>query len=258
MEDRQNEKDFLNSLTSTYKMDGSVYNQKKREIVINLFSRFIHGGKALELGCADGYETELISKLVDKLDVIDGSRIFIDNCKKKEYKNVNFIYELFETYSIPESIEKYDYVFATYVLEHVVDIKFVFNMIRQVLKPEGLLFIVVPNALALSRQLALSMGIINGLKDLTQNDIDHGHKRVYDWFDLNKDIEINCFEIVEQGGTVFKILADFQMDKLLNDGFLTDYHLKGLLKLGKMYPEFCDSIYAICHLNCSPQRQTGC
>ena len=105
---------------------------------------------------------------------------------------------------------------------------------------------VVPNARALSRQLAQHMGLLSGLKDLTENDHNHGHRRVYDRASLNADIEQAGLCQIQQGGLMLKILADFQMDKLLDDNFLTDTHVNGLYNLGLEYPDLSGSLFAIC------------
>ena len=249
------EHEFLDKVSATYKMSESVYSRVKREFAIHTFLPFMQfdkdgsgKGTALQLGCADGFETKMLSGLVKKLDVLDGSEDFITECKKTNYPNVRFMHTLFEEYSIPQDDEKYDYVFASYVFEHVFDVQTVLDMIKSVLKPSGFVFVTVPNGRALSRQLALHMKIISGLWELTDNDKNHGHRRVYSRVTLNDDMENGGFEVVVQGGVLFKLLADFQMDKLLEDEFLTREHLEGLYKLGMEYPDMCDSLCSVCRM----------
>lgn len=248
------EKDFLKKISNTYR--SSIYHNIKREIIIETFKPFItkfhskpNRGIGLQLGCSsDGIETEMLSKLLRRLDVLEGSIKFIKISQEKNLPNVQFLNILFEEFKLEASEDKYDFVFCTYVLEHVIKTEVILEMIKSVLKPNGLLFIVVPNCRACSRQLALYMGLIPGLKELTENDNDHGHRRVYDRISLNKDIEKNGFQIIQQGGIIFKILADFQLDKLIEEKILNISHFEGLYKLGLEYPDFSDSLYAICCL----------
>lgn len=248
------ERDFLNKVRSTYRLGESEYCRIKCEFTIRTFAPFMAQipsqgkGKALQLGCADGFETKLISELTDQLDVLDGSSEFIAECKKTNYPDVNFIHTLFEEYEIGQDEEKYDYVFASYVFEHVFDTQKILEILKSILKPAGFLFVLVPNARALSRQLALHMKLIEGLKNLTENDRNHGHRRVYDRVALNRDFEQGGFETVSQGGVLFKLLADFQLDKLIDDDFLTREHMEGLYKLGLEYPDMCDSLYSVCRI----------
>ncbi len=250
---KDNEHELLDKVSTTYVLSDSLYLRYKREYAMRTFMPFIgmkedrHSkGSTLQLGCADGFETKLLSGLASRLDVIDGSQEFIERCKKNNYPNVHFIHTLFEEYELEKGEEKYDYVFASYVMEHVSDVQAVLGVIQSVLKPSGFLFVTVPNARALSRQLALHMNIVGDLKELTENDVNHGHRRVYDRPAMNKDIEKGGFKIVSQGGLFLKFLAHFQMDELLEDDFLTEDHMEGLYRLGLEYPDFCDSLYSIC------------
>ena len=252
-EDLKKERKFLKKVSKTYRE--SPYLKMKQEFIMKTFYPYLiknhsssNSGLGLQLGCSNGYETEMLSKILYKLDVIEGSSLFIERCKKKKPPNVRFIYSLFEEFKILNEDEKYDYVICTYVLEHVINVELILNMIKSVLKPNGLLFIVVPNCRALSRQLALNMNIILDLRGLTENDRNHGHRRVYDRISLNREIEKCGFHIIQQGGIIFKILADFQLDKLLEDSFLNKSHFEGLYNLGLEYPDFSDSLYAICYI----------
>ncbi len=124
------EKAFLDKASETYVISSSSQDRLMRELAVRTFAPFIKGGRALELGCFDGYMTDLISRLVDTLDVIEGSKEFLKEAEKRNLQNVRFIYALFEEF---KSDIRYDYVFATYVFEHVLDVKQVLRMIRSVL-----------------------------------------------------------------------------------------------------------------------------
>lgn len=95
-------------------------------------------------------------------------------------------------------------------------------------------------------QLALHMALIKDLKDLTENDKNHGHRRVYDRVSINEEIKKAGFNIISQGGVMLKPFADFQMNKLIDDGMLQDIHVEGLYSLGLEYPDLCGSLFSIC------------
>jgi len=247
MSDGHTEEVFLDNLYSTYTVDHSSQTQIMRRLIVKTFKPFLGAGNALELGCSDGYMTEMLSKHVTELDVVDGSERFLSEAKSralgKKLENVNFTFSLFEKF---ESKRQYDYIIASYILEHVIDPVQVLKIAFRVLKPDGVLLVVVPNATALSRQLAMHMGLYRSLKGLTENDENHGHRRVYDRADLNRDIQQAGFETIAQGGIMLKILADFQMDKLIDEKVLCDEHVEGLYSLGLLYPELCGSLFSIC------------
>ncbi len=237
------EKAFLDRVYSTYTVDHSSQTRVMRELVVRTVSPYVRGGVGLEMGCSDGYMTEMLAQKLDRLDVVDGSASFLAEAKKRNIPGVQYSLALFEEF---ESDTKYDYVFASFILEHVLDPALVLATARRVLKPDGLLFVTVPNARALSRQLAMHMGLVSDLKALTENDLVNGHRRVYDRTYFNRDLQKAGFVTVAEGGLMLKILADFQLDKLIDNGTLQDKHIDGLYKLGLEYPDLCGALFSVC------------
>ncbi len=243
----EKEKEFLNKIYSEYTLHDDPQTKVMREFAFEIIDPYINKeGVGLELGCSDGYFTEMLASRVKTLDVVDGSIAFIEEARKRKINNTKYFHSLFEEYQ-PDV--KYDYVFASYIMEHVLEPKLVLDMVNRVLKPDGVFYIVVPNSRALSRQLAMHMGLYNDLKQLTENDLKFGHRRVYDRVNLNRDIESSGFYNIAQGGIMLKILADFQMDKLIQTGVLQEPQLRGLFKLGFEYPDLCGSLFSICKKN---------
>jgi len=242
-DDLRAERAFLNTVYSTYTVDHSAQTRVMRELVVRTFSPYLNRGVGLELGCSDGYMTEMLSQELEHLDVIDGSSQFLAAASERRLPNVGYQLALFEEF---QSSRQYDYVFASFLLEHVLEPLPVLSMAKRVLKPGGKLFVTVPNARALSRQLALHMGLIEDLKALTQNDLGNGHRRVYDRVHFNRDLHKAGFRTVAEGGLMLKILADFQLDKLFDDGSLTQQHVDGLYQLGLQYPDLCGALFSVC------------
>jgi 2-polyprenyl-3-methyl-5-hydroxy-6-metoxy-1,4-benzoquinol methylase len=239
-----NEMDFLESVIETYVTSESPQDRLIKTLAVKTFLPYIQEkGLALEFGCCDGFMTSLIAPHVRELNVVDGSKTFIEMAKKRVPPDINFFHALFEDF---EPGRKYDYIFATYVLEHVSDSIAFLRHARSLLSPTGHLFVVVPNATALSRQLARHMGLLNDLYELTQNDKNHGHRRVYDRTLLNMDIKEAGLTQVGQGGLLLKLLADFQMDKMVEAGILGEPQIDGLYKMGLEYPHFAGSLFSVC------------
>lgn len=244
MADLSKEMEFLESVTHTYVTSESPQDRLIKTLAVRTFQSHLHPGKsALEFGCCDGFMTNLIAQQVKQLTVVDGSQTFIEIARKRVPPNVKFVHALFEDFA-PE--HKFDYIFATYVLEHVSDAIGFLKLASQLLAENGLLFLVVPNARALSRQLARHMGLLDDLFALTANDINHGHRRVYDRVLLNRDIASAGLLQVSQGGLLLKLLADFQMDKLIESGVLGEQQLEGLYKMGFEYPDLAGSMFSVC------------
>lgn len=158
-------------------------------------------------------------------------------------KNITFIYSLFEELKYQE---EYDNVFCSYVLEHVKEPMEILEVAYRALKPGGRLFITVPNATALSRQMALDMNLINDLYELTENDMLHGHRRVFDLHSLRELLDQSPFIVCKSGGTFVKEFADFQLDQMIDQKIIGEEQMYGMQKLAERYPELSGSIYAVC------------
>lgn len=242
----KDEMSFLESVIPTYTTSDSPQDRVIKTLAVRTFKPFINSSglrRTLEFGCCDGFMTSLISEIVDDLTVVDGSQTFIDMARRKVRSDVKFVHALFEDYR-PE--KGFDYIFATYVLEHVNDSVGFLSQMRKMLNENGLIFLVVPNARALSRQLARHMGLLDDLYALTLNDKNHGHRRVYDRILLSRDIDNANLVQIGQGGLLLKLLADFQMDKLIESEVLGEIQLDGLYRMGLEYPDLAGSLFSIC------------
>jgi 2-polyprenyl-3-methyl-5-hydroxy-6-metoxy-1,4-benzoquinol methylase len=244
MTESHDEMSFLESVTGTYVTSESPQDRAIKTMAMRAFGPFLRtNGSALELGCCDGFMTSLISPLVRDVHVVDGSQTFLEATRKRGLPNVSFEHSLFETFS-PD--RRFDFIFACYVLEHVMDAADLLQRIRGLLTDDGLAFIVVPNARAMSRQLARHMGLLDDLYALTPNDINHGHRRVYDRQSLNQGLQRAGLAQTAQGGLMLKPLADFQMNQLMDSGILGPSQLDGLYQMGLEYPDLAGSLFSVC------------
>lgn len=203
-------------------------------------------GTGLEIGCSDGYMSEQIAAQIAHLDVVEATSYFLNEAAARKITNATLYQGLIENF---KPLKSYDYVFCTWVLTHIPDTSALLAQIQTLLKPDGLLFVVVPNVRVLSRQLALAMDMIEDLYALTENDRNHGHCHAYDRQKLNRMLTASGFRTASQGGIMIKPLADFQMDNLIDSSFLQQRHLDGLASLGREYPDFCSAIYSICEIS---------
>lgn len=244
MNANHDEMNFLESVTGTYVTSESSQDRAIKIMAMRAFIPFLSkSGSALELGCCDGFMTSLIAERVRDVHVVDGSQTFLEATRKRGLSNVTLEHSLFEDYSPGR---RFDYVFACYVLEHVIDAVGLLRMIRELLTDEGLAFIVVPNARALSRQLARHMGLLEDLYALTENDLNHGHRRVYERHSLNKHLQEGGLQQLVQGGLMLKLLADFQMNELIDTGMIGPSQLDGLYHMGLEYPDLAGSLFSVC------------
>jgi 2-polyprenyl-3-methyl-5-hydroxy-6-metoxy-1,4-benzoquinol methylase len=200
-------------------------------------------GKALEMGCYTGDVTELIAARYADVTVVEASDELIAAAKARLGTRANFVHGTFETVALPT---QYDAVFLIHTLEHLDDPVFVLQRVREWLTDTGRLFVVVPNANAASRQIAVHMGLIPFNEAVTDSERAHGHRRTYSLDTLERDVVSAGLRVIERGGVFFKPLANFQFDKLLGSDVISDDYLEGCYRLGMHYPDLCASVWLAC------------
>ncbi len=161
----------------------------------------------LELGYGEGTTSSRLSKKTKKYTILEGSPYLIDSIKS-EHPNINVINTLFEEY-IPDN--KYDKIFALHVFEHVDDAMSLALHMKSWLKDNGEMVVIVPNKESIHRRLALKMGLISKLDDLSERDKLVGHQRVYSLAELKEDFIEAGYEIIDQKGFFLKTLPNSMM-----------------------------------------------
>ena len=120
------------------------------------------------------------------------------------------------------------------------------SRIRNWLSTSGRLFVVVPNADAASRQIAVRMGLIETNNSVTPGEFAHGHRRTYSLDTLEHDVRSAGLNIECRGGVFFKPFANFQFDLLIKHKVIDEAYLEGCYALGMQYPELTASVYVVC------------
>ena len=236
---------LLDRVTSTYRYL-SPQDDVMRKLCIRAVEPWLKSShKGLEIGCSDGQMTEMLSMRLNSLVVVEATDHFLREVRSRNLQNVTSHHSMIENFS---TNERFDRIFATWILTHLVDAQLVLRRARSLLAEGGLLFVTVPNVRVLSRQLALHMGLVEDLYALTENDKNHGHVRAYDRQRLNRELELAGFECIDQGGLMLKVLADYQMDELYTAGILGDKHIEGMYQLGRAYPDLTSAIYSVCRV----------
>jgi 2-polyprenyl-3-methyl-5-hydroxy-6-metoxy-1,4-benzoquinol methylase len=221
-----------------YDFDGVL-----RRYVMRALDPFFRPGKALEMGCYKGDVTELIAARYADLTVIEASDELVAVAKARLGGRARFINSTFEAAAVTD---RYDAIFLIHTLEHLDDPTLVLRRVNGWLAPAGRLFIVVPNANAPSRQIAVQMGLIPHNSAVTESERIHGHRTTYSLDTLEREALAAGLRVVQSGGVFFKPLANYQFDKLMGGDVITDAYLEGCYRLGQHYPDLCASIYVVC------------
>ncbi len=228
----------LDKVSSEYK-PGSV-TEIENNLILNWYPKRILDrlGKVsrdslLELGIGHGYTTALFNEFFARHVVSDGSpaviKQFSSNYSIESLEIVEAYFEDFDT------DEEFDVLLMGFVLEHVDDPDLILTRYRKFLKPEGRLFIAVPNAKSLNRRLGLAMGKIDDIYSLNQNDLALGHKRNYCLETLKEAIHRAGYDCVWEEGIYLKPLPVGYMQLMPE----FDANLQAMLEVGVDFPELC-------------------
>lgn len=238
------ERAFIEDISGNYPGNMSSFEKSVRRAAMNTIKAIIpHGCSVLELGCADGYMSTMLAKYAGRHVVVDASTRFIEESIKQVPAKVEFVESLFENY-VPD--EPFDLVVMSFVLEHVLDPVALMRASLGWLKPDtGRVFAVVPNMRAQSRLLGRTIGVVGELDELTPNDLAHGHRRCYDRTRFDREVTSAGGHVILRGGLMLKPFANYQMDRIIDDGIIGEEQLSGLEKLGQEFPDACAALYSV-------------
>lgn len=217
-----------------------------RRYMLRAFAPFLVGRKrVLELGCYVGDMTELLVEQFDHVTVVEGAADLAARVRERMGSRVTVHTAFFEQVDLPP---EFDAIFLVHTLEHIDKPVDVLARCSKWLSRDGLLFVVVPNANAPSRQLAVKMGLIESNAAVTPAEFEHGHRRTYALDTLERDVSAAGLRVVNRGGVFFKALANFQFDKLLTlpERIIDQRYLDACFALGMQYPELCASVFTVC------------
>ncbi|UCF87128.1 MAG: methyltransferase domain-containing protein [Nitrospiraceae bacterium] len=184
---------------------------------------------------------KIISDLAPSLKkylIVEGSKEFINELQHdvKLPQQVSIIHSLFEDF---DPGVKLDAIEMGFVLEHVADPSVILKRYAKFLKPEGCIFIAVPNARSLHRLVGQRAGLMDDLFALSEFDIRLGHRRYFDLETVNKLIIESGLKIFTTEGIFLKPFSTSQL-KSLN---LVPEVINSLCSIASDLPEISNAIY---------------
>lgn len=214
-----------------------------RRYMMRAFAPFLPRGRALELGCYQGESTQWLMETYADLTVVEAAPSLVEAARERLGDGPRFINATFEGLELEE---EFDAIFLINTLEHLDDPVLVLRRIRRWLAPSGRLFVLVPNANAPSRQIAVKMGLITHNAAVTPAEAANGHRNTFSFDTLEQATREAGLGVQQRGGLIFKALANYQFDAALAAGIISDAYVEGCYQLGTHHPELTASIYLIC------------
>jgi 2-polyprenyl-3-methyl-5-hydroxy-6-metoxy-1,4-benzoquinol methylase len=216
------------------------------------FREHFKSGSILELGSFKGDFTIRLTEMFDDITCIEASQDAVSAAKRNtSLANVTFVKAMFENAVLNR---KYDNILLAHVLEHVDDRIALLRKVREVwLEEDGIFIVACPNAYAPSRQIAVSMGLIEAPEAVMPSEKAHGHRVTYSMKTLQDDLLAAGLSVRFRSGVFFKALANFQWDRLMQTDIISEGYLDGCYELGKKYPDLCSTIFFVCEKHISAE-----
>lgn len=124
--------------------------------VLDLFQK-IKGERLLDIGCGDGYFTNLLKEAMKAKEVF-GIEIASDAVASAKEKGIKVVQLDIDEADFPFEDNYFDAVYCGEVIEHLFDPDHLLKEIRRVLKPGGTCVITTPNLAGWPNRIALLFG----------------------------------------------------------------------------------------------------
>lgn len=197
------------SYSLKYTVDEISYFRAKLEQRFAVINQHIHFGKTevremLDVGCGEGYALNFFRNQGWRVKGIDFSSAGVSS-KNPSCIDVLTTGDVFELLDIEiANAEKYDVVWLQNVLEHVINPLGLLKSLRQLVKPNGMAVITVPNDCSIAQQGALTNGHIDHAFWVAPPD----HLNYFDYDSLVSTVAATGWSCIET-------LADFPVDWFL-------------------------------------------
>ena len=166
----------------------------------------------LDLGFGDGHSFNRLKEIaVSKnlmVTVLEGASSLVIEASERATERFKIVHGFFEDH---QSLEGYDLIIASHVLEHVDSPQYLLKHLATLLRPNGIILGIVPNCESIHRRLAVNLGLQPNLDTLSSRDHIVGHQRVYSANSLRSDFEQSGWTITEMRGFFLKPFSNSQL-----------------------------------------------
>lgn len=216
---------------------GDMYELYKRYRFVSI-EKYLKGKSVLEIGPAEGDMTNMLLRYFRNVSVLEGSRKFAGELKKRFEDRITIHEDLIESF---QSEYKYDTIIMSHVLEHLARPVVTLGRVGTWMRKNGRLIISVPNGDSIHRHVGVKLGVLKEVDELNATDINIGHKRVYTPVKLRRTVETAGLIVKDFGGILIKPFSNRQMVNICSNKML-----KAFFELGNNFPEIACEIFVVC------------
>lgn len=221
----------MSDYTAIYDPDldfDAVYTRATAQRIVSLVRP---GDRVLEAGAATGLMTVDLAAAGARVLALDRSAAYLDRLVERNLPHVRTAQCDLDEDPLPEG--PYDHVVATNLLHELDDPQAFLARCAGVLGPDGLVHVSVPNPTSLHRLVALEMGLLDDLGELSARAEEFSTRRMLDRRTLREYAQEAGLEMSAATGVVCKPLPNALMEQLPPDV------LDGLNRVSHRVPDLC-------------------
>ena len=147
--------DFHDQIAAQFarKYDSSVAFGERFRVWTGLFRRYIRStDHVIDLGCGSGIFSHYLAQKGCQVLGIDGSKAMIDLCNQKKISDNAQYRQQALPFTDPGQYNQHDAIIMSSLLEYIAEPALMLQQTNDLLKPNGLLIVSLPNALSIYRQ----------------------------------------------------------------------------------------------------------
>ncbi len=216
----------------------------RRKKILEVMKKYSHK-VILEIGCGTEPLFEYINDY-EKMVIVEPSKEFYERAEARaEKKNAVILNGFLEdkVRDIKKLGLEFDYIVASSLLHEVENPGMLLDSIGELCSDKTVVHINVPNAYSIHRLLALEMGLIDNVHDLSELQIKMQRNRVFDIRSLIDIVEKSQFEVIESGSYFPKFFSARQMESILESNIVSEEIFEGLDKMITYMPDNGSEIY---------------
>jgi len=216
-----------------------VISAKFREKKI-LSSLDLKGKRILEIGFGFRPIIGAIDGYAHYVGIEPGSSVFNDvQSKYSNVDNITLVNDFLEGWFQGVKEQEFDIVIIPGVLHEVINPSNFLKLAWGLVKKNGTLYINVPNAHSLHREIAVAMNLIDKVDDFTDRNVELGQNNIFSMKGLKSLVDIHCDnKIITMNESFFvKPFTHSQMMSAIEHGVINENILQGLYNVSPSFPE---------------------
>lgn len=223
--------------TDTYDPDLDFDRHYTLATARRIAERVRRGQRILELGCATGLMSAQLATGDVELVGVDRSPGYLERARARALPGARFVEGDLD--ALPPTDERFDHVLATNVLHELADPRAFLRACRARLAPGGLVHVTLQNPRSIHRLVALELGMIDGLEEISDRGAQWGTRGLWSAEALAALAADAGLQVVAREGVMLKPLPNALMAEL------PDEVVEGFVRAARHLPDHCAMTYLV-------------